>query len=93
MRTSNPKEKLLASKPGATRKCEFSWRTIILKDLRFSRHWLWRLPSSGMLTSCSSCKNQRFRLAYRLHHHGEKNQRARNNEEFRRLGCYVVWLL
>jgi hypothetical protein len=24
MRTSNPKEKLLASKPGATRKCEFS---------------------------------------------------------------------
>jgi hypothetical protein len=28
---------------------------------------------------CGLCKNRRFGGNYRLHHQGEKNQRARNN--------------
>jgi hypothetical protein len=28
---------------------------------------------------CGSCKNRRFGGTYRLHHQGEKNQRAGNN--------------
>jgi hypothetical protein len=31
------------------------------------------------VTPCGSSKNQRFGGTYRLHHQGEKNQRARNN--------------
>jgi hypothetical protein len=31
------------------------------------------------MTPCGSCKNRRFGGMYRLHDHGEKNQRARNN--------------
>jgi hypothetical protein len=31
------------------------------------------------VTSCGSCKNRRFGGTCRLHHRGEKNQRARNN--------------
>jgi hypothetical protein len=30
------------------------------------------------VTSCESCKNRRFRGTYLLHHHGDKNWRARN---------------
>jgi hypothetical protein len=30
------------------------------------------------VTTCGSCKNQRFGGMYRLHHHGDKNRRARN---------------
>jgi hypothetical protein len=29
------------------------------------------------VTLCGSCKNRRFGEKYRLHHHGEENQRAR----------------
>jgi hypothetical protein len=29
--------------------------------------------------TCGSCKNWRFGGKYRLHHHGDENQRARNN--------------
>jgi hypothetical protein len=38
-----------------------------------------KMPSSGMLTRCGSCKNQRLVEPYRLHHQGDKNRRARNN--------------
>jgi hypothetical protein len=31
------------------------------------------------VTQCGSYKNRRFGGSYRLHHQGEKNQRARNN--------------
>jgi hypothetical protein len=31
-----------------------------MKDLRFSRRWLWRMGSSGMLRPRGSCMNRRF---------------------------------
>jgi hypothetical protein len=31
------------------------------------------------VTPCDSCKSRRFGGTYRLHHHGEKNPRTRNN--------------
>jgi fatty acid desaturase len=31
------------------------------------------------VTPCGSCRNRRFVGTYRLHHHGDKNQRTRNN--------------
>jgi hypothetical protein len=38
----------------------------------------WRLPSLGMWSRVS-CKNRRFGGMNRLHHQGDKNQRAMNN--------------
>jgi hypothetical protein len=31
------------------------------------------------MTPCNSCKNQRFGGTFRLHHHRDRNRRARNN--------------
>jgi hypothetical protein len=31
------------------------------------------------VTPCGSCKNRRFGEKYRLHHHGEENERDRKN--------------
>jgi hypothetical protein len=40
---------------------------------------LWKMPSSGMLTPCDSCRNRRSGGNYGHRHQCEKNQRARNN--------------
>jgi hypothetical protein len=41
-----------------------------MQYLRFSRRWLWRIPSSG-IWMCRSCDNRRFGGMYRLHHQGD----------------------
>jgi hypothetical protein len=53
--------------------CKTKCGTNYVQDLRFSRPWLWRMPSSGMWSRVrSSCVNRRFGRTYRLHLQGRK---------------------
>jgi hypothetical protein len=48
-------------------------------DWRFSRWWLWRMPTSWMCRREVIVKNRRLVGMNSLHHQGDKNRRARNN--------------
>jgi hypothetical protein len=47
-------------------------------DLKFSRWWLWRMPSSGTLRCMAFIKKERFGWSYNLNHQGDMNVRAIN---------------
>jgi hypothetical protein len=53
--------------------CEYIVRLEVITALTMKNAVLWDE------TPCGFCKNRRFGGTYRLHHHTDNNQRARNN--------------
>jgi hypothetical protein len=55
--------------------CRFPWSLYMSEDLRFSRRWLWRMPSSGMWRRVALVRTEVLNN-YRLHHQDDKNEWA-----------------